>query len=100
MQDSLELIPLAGYELRVPRSAESGRESTDVADAPVTVTFIPTYEFADGSVVSFRKANHVPGCSHRVAIDGMGVDYLEDGAKPSADCARAFHMKHVVRGGL
>ena len=62
----------------------------------VSVTWIPTYEFSDGTVVSFRKAKHVSGMSHRVSINGLAIDYLREDMRPSAASARFFYEKHLA----
>lgn len=100
MYDVVDSVSLTDRELRVPSDVDLRNGSAKPARASVAVTYVPTYEFPDGSVVSFRKARHVGGCAYRVAINGMGIDYLEDGAKPSADYARFFFEKHIVRGGV
>ncbi len=100
MYDVVDSVTLADRELRAPSDGDLRNGSAKPARASVAVTYVPTYEFPDGSIVSFRKARHVRDGSYRVAINGMGIDYLEDGAKPSADYARFFFEKHIVRGGV
>ncbi len=87
-------------ELGVPCDRELGGGAAERVSETIEVSCVPTYEFSDGNVVAFRRANHVRGCAYRVSINGMGVDYLYDGAEPSAATARFVYEKHVFRDGL
>ena len=62
------------------------------------ITRIPTYKADDGRVVTFHRlnGNGVPGFTHRVAIDGVGRDWLSVEFKPSIEAAAYYLEKHAT----
>lgn len=90
-----QLTQAANLELAAAPFVTTPTEKIDSAAVTTPVTRIPTYEFADGTIVSFRKAKHVQGMSHRVSINGLAVDYLQENMRPSAASARFFFAKYA-----
>ena len=92
-RQKLSQVATLRHSAHVAAYADNALDSIPTA---LSVTCVPTYEFGDGTVVSFRKVRVVPGMSHRVSINGLAVDYLQEDQRPSAASARFFYDKHVA----